>query len=96
VSQKSLNKIIKEEDISFAYGHTFQITDHEEFKAIVSEFPWMSYHSDFNEIQGYTTDSGWGCMIRVGQMMLAKTHLILQNTYNQQLRVRIFLNQKFV
>jgi len=47
-----------------------------------AETPWLTYRSSFPElynekIGGYVTDTGWGCMIRVGQMAFAemiKTH----------------------
>ena len=32
--------------------------------------PWITYRCDFKSIDGYTSDKGWGCMIRVAQMMI--------------------------
>lgn len=38
---------------------------------IRSMIPWMRYRSNFDRVgeKGLTTDNGWGCMIRAGQMM---------------------------
>ena len=38
-------------------------------------FLWISYTSNFKEVVYFNTVSGWGCMIRVDQMMLAYTFL---------------------
>ncbi|KAJ3434565.1 cysteine protease atg4 [Anaeramoeba flamelloides] len=33
---------------------------------------YLSYRHNFQSVQGFTTDTGWGCMYRTGQMMLAQ------------------------
>ena len=53
-------------------------------KAIYEDFrhvPWMTYRAAFPELavehgNGYVTDAGWGCMVRVGQMFAA--HALLR------------------
>ena len=39
--------------------------------------PWFTYRYGFPIISGYATDSGWGCMVRVGQSLLANAFIIL-------------------
>ena len=43
---------------------------------ILKNIPWFSYRKDFSEIkekdQNYTSDAGWGCMLRASQMILAQ------------------------
>lgn len=63
------------EDVVFVQEEICEIEDKEAFSARLKKFPWISYRSDFNEINGHTSDSGWGCMIRTGQMMMAYTHI---------------------
>jgi len=47
--------------------------DVEDLQLLVSSKPWLSYRKDFPTIgsSGLTSDQGWGCMLRCGQMVLA-------------------------
>lgn len=47
--------------------------DLEDLQSLVSSRPWLSYRKDFPAIgsSGLTSDQGWGCMLRCGQMVLA-------------------------
>ena len=42
----------------------------------LKNIPWFSYRKDFEQIKDkdkiYTSDAGWGCMIRASQMILAQ------------------------
>jgi cysteine protease ATG4 len=64
-------------------GRTLPITAHnahqqlEMLCELFAETPWLTYRSGFpelyHELKGtYVTDTGWGCMIRVGQMAFAQ------------------------
>lgn len=46
----------------------------QEFMQAVRSLGWYTYRSGFEAIEGttYTSDAGWGCMIRTGQMMAAE------------------------
>lgn len=69
---------MKDEEVNFIQENSVTVTHDEHFKELIMAYPWMSYRSDFKEINGFTSDSGWGCMIRVGQMLLAHTFIQLQ------------------
>lgn len=44
-----------------------------ECMATIKETIWITYRSNFPELMesNHISDTGWGCMIRVGQMLLA-------------------------
>lgn len=66
---------------------------------LFSQTPWLTYRTGFPElyhdIKGtYVTDTGWGCMIRVGQMAFAqilREHLQI-NTNEKMTEVINFFN----
>lgn len=47
--------------------------DHEDFRAACAQLFWVTYRKGFPAIasSGLTSDAGWGCMIRTGQMAVA-------------------------
>lgn len=52
----------------------------EEFLADFSSRPWLTYRSGFPPIHPsrYTSDVGWGCMLRSGQMMLCNAYILYE------------------
>ena len=56
----------------------FQVSDVDEFFEDFSALIWLTYRKEFPQIENstLTTDCGWGCMLRTGQMILANTILI--------------------
>jgi len=64
-----------EKETYSVFGKTFRIPeDRDQFLKYLKGKIWCSYRKNFCAIGGTgpTTDSGWGCMLRAGQMMLAE------------------------
>ena len=56
----------------------FKVSDVDEFFENFGALIWLTYRKEFPKIENstLTTDCGWGCMLRTGQMILANTLLI--------------------
>mmetsp|Transcript_19327 Transcript_19327/g.28377 ORF Transcript_19327/g.28377 Transcript_19327/m.28377 type:complete len:575 (-) Transcript_19327:555-2279(-) len=60
----------------FLLGETYKFPDdYAVIRQDESNLFWFTYRCDFPELApyGYTTDAGWGCMLRASQMLLAQT-----------------------
>ena len=69
---------------------------------ILKNIPWFSYRKNFNQIKDkdeiYTSDAGWGCMIRASQMILAQgIYKLLRIYFNLCIKKYslVFLSKKF-
>ncbi|VDN00921.1 unnamed protein product [Thelazia callipaeda] len=58
--------------------------DMEQIKESMSSLLWFTYRKNFQPIGGTgpTTDQGWGCMLRCGQMLLAQALIVRHLNYS--------------
>lgn len=72
--------------------------DHRRIKEYVQSRLWVTYRKGFSPIGGLgpTTDQGWGCMLRCGQMMLAQAlicrHLGRDWKWNKEYPEEAYIN----
>ncbi|TMW54959.1 hypothetical protein Poli38472_014730 [Pythium oligandrum] len=75
-------------------GKTYTDTDAEAYKAAFESILWFTYRRDFDKMEPYeyTSDAGWGCMLRTAQMMLGQA--LQRRLLGREWRVPLFSTEK--
>ncbi|XP_059204972.1 cysteine protease atg4da-like [Centropristis striata] len=79
-SLKQKSKFSKSSPV-IMFGQSYDLKDHgerERFRRCFASLLWLTYRRGFSQLAGcsLTTDSGWGCVLRTGQMLLAQGLLL--------------------
>ncbi|TDH02540.1 hypothetical protein EPR50_G00153740 [Perca flavescens] len=79
-SLKQKSKFSKSSPV-IMFGQSYELKDHEErehFRRSFASLLWLTYRRGFPQLAGcsLTTDSGWGCVLRTGQTLLARGLLL--------------------
>ncbi|CAD5235438.1 unnamed protein product [Bursaphelenchus xylophilus] len=64
----------KFDEYTYLMGRCYCSSDKEEIKKAAKALCWFTYRTNFPAIggDGPTSDKGWGCMLRCGQMLMAE------------------------
>lgn len=79
-SLKKKSKFSKRSPV-IMFGQSYELKDHgdrECFRRVFSSLLWLTYRRGFTPLPdgALTSDSGWGCVLRTGQMLLARGLLL--------------------
>lgn len=97
------NVLVKDElwsepEKAWIFGEEFSLpTERKEFMQAAQSKLWFTYRRSFSPVGGTgpTSDAGWGCMLRCGQMMLAQTLIKLKLQKDWKWRPNELQNSKY-